>query len=1061
MDSYPILGVQNADDDTNNTPSPIAYSAIYKLWKQVIGDTNFISEFKQNWIVSEFKLGDELTRYNCPQHSAASGGVVYLLCQGKVRLLAFDTSLRKEVSIQLLQANHIFGGDDTFSDKYQEYRTIAASSGILAQISLKHLDIWLQRYAAFRDYFSQITQSRQKLIFFKTLTELRALRSESLQNLLAYFISTEISAGSPLITASPWSGYFWLVSGEISSISGKNQPPVVGDSWEDKNPIQEDLLSLTDLSLFHLPKEQFDLVAETLPELGSLEVALTKEPLKEEEEDDKVESENLQQEAERHPTGSHENFFPPEKTLKVTLDANENLTESIKLDNQYPPRRWFWIYPFIQQQNSSDCGAASLAMISRYWGKSFSLNSLRSIARINSMGAEFSDLANAAKSLGYEALAVRGTLNQLELQSLPFIAHYQGNHYIVVWRIKDKCVFISDPAIGKRWVSRWEFEANFTGYALLLSPTELFYTNKSEKISFSRFYPFFQNNRLIFGNIIVVSILLALLGVAPVLVVQTVIDAVINAKNFDSINIFALGFFVLGFGRIALTAVRQYLIDYLSNRLDETLIGDFISHTLELPLSFFAARRVGDIISQIQDNPKIQRFFTRQAISTTLDGLMTVIYFGLMTYYSWQLTLVVMGFILLMMCSRFSANLFLKKLSREYSFDFAVQNSAMVEMITKITTIKTAAAESSLQWRWKESFNQMAKTRQKGQKLTNALQFVSSLINHLGNTGVLWYGTHMTINSQISIGEFIAFNMLIGNTINPILALVKLWDEFFEVLTSVERLEDVLGSPSEEKTQKPLIILPPIHGEVHFENVSFRYHQQQQNILQNISFHVKPGQTIGIVGRSGSGKSTLVKLLGGLYQPDSGHILIDGYDVAKVSRYSFRSQLGVAPQEFFLFSGTILENITLYNREFSFEQVQTAAKLSGAHTFIQELPLGYSTIIGERGIKLESAQQRKIAIARALVKDPRILILDEPRSCLDSQSEYQFQQNLARFNRVCINTSSTFRTTFIVAPSLASIFITDTILVLDRGLLAEQGTHEELMRESRIYPSLIQQQLNM
>ncbi|MEO1377297.1 MAG: peptidase domain-containing ABC transporter [Cyanobacteria bacterium J06635_10] len=1036
MDSYPILGVQNADDDTSNTPSPIAYSAIYKLWKEVVGDTNLISEFNQTWTVSQFQLGDELTQYNCAQHSAASGGVVYLLCQGKVRLLAFDTSLRKEVSIQLLQANQIFGGDDAFADIYQEYRTVAASSGILAQISLKHLDIWLQRYPALYDYFSQISQSRQKLIFFKTLTKLRSLRSVSLQKLLPYFISTEISTGSPLITTSPSEGYFWLVNGEISSISGKNQPPIVGDSWEYKNPIQGDLISRTDLSLFHLPKEHFDLVAETLPELGSLGVVLTKEPLKEEEEEDyKVESENLQQEADEQPTGTHD-----------------------EKDNQHPPRRWFWIYPFIHQQSSSDCGAASLAMISRYWGKRFSLNTLRSIARINSMGAEFSDLANAAKSLGYEALAVRGSLNRLELQSLPFVAHYQGNHYIVVWRIKDKCVFISDPAIGKRWVSRSEFEANFTGYALLLSPTELFYTNKSEKISLSRFYPFFQDNRLLLGKIVIVSILLALLGVAPVLLAQTVIDVVITAKNFDSINIFALGFLVFGFGRITLTAVRQYLIDYLSNRLDETLIGDFISHTLELPLSFFAARTVGDIISQIQDNPKIQRFLTRQAISITIEGLMTIIYFGLMTYYSWRLTLVVMGFILPMMCSRFSANLFLKKLSREYSFDFAMQNSAMVEMITKITTIKTAAAESSLQWHWKESFNQMLNTRQKGQKLTNTFQFVSSLINHLGNTGVLWYGTHMVINSQISIGEFIAFNMLIGNTINPILALVKLWDEFCEVLTSVERLEDVLGSPSEETTQKPLIILPPIHGEVHFENVSFRYHQQQHNILQNISFHVKPGQTIGIVGRSGSGKSTLVKLLGGLYHADSGNILIDGYDVAKVSPYSFRSQLGVAPQEFFLFSGTILENITLYNGEFSLEQVQAAAKLSGAHTFIQELPLGYSTMIGEGGIKLESTEQRKIAIARALVKNPRILILDEPRSYLDSQSEYQFQQNLARFNRVCINTSSTFRTTFIVTPSLNSIFTTDNILVLDRGVLAEQGTHEKLMRESRIYPSLIQQQ---
>ncbi|MEM9925007.1 MAG: peptidase domain-containing ABC transporter [Cyanobacteria bacterium P01_D01_bin.50] len=743
--------------------------------------------------------------------------------------------------------------------------------------------------------------------------------------------------------------------------------------------------------------------------------------------------------------------------MKVTLDENDHLTKSVKLDNQHPPRRWFWDYPFIHQQTSSDCGAASLAMISRYWGKRFSLSSLRSIARINSMGAEFSDLTNAAKSLGYEALAVRGSLNQLELQSLPFIAHYQGNHYIVVWRIKDKCVFISDPAIGKRWLPRSEFEANFTGYALLLSPTELFYTNKNEKISFSRFYPFFQDNRLLLGKIIIVSILLPLLGVAPVLLAQTLIDAVITAKDFDSINIFALGFLVLGFGRIALTSVRQHLIDYLSNRLDETLIGDFISHTLELPLSFFVSRKVGDIISQIRDNSKIQHFLTRQAITTTLDGLMTVVYLGLMTYYSWQLTLLVMGFILAMMCSRFGVNLFLKKLSREYSFDFTVQNSAMVEMITKIATIKTAAAENSLQWRWEESFKQMVKTRQKGRKLTNASQLVSSSINHLGNTGVLWYGSQMALNSQISIGEFVAFNMLIGNTIHPILALVKLWDEFFEVFISVERLEDILGTSSEEKMQKPLIILPRIHGEVHFDNVSFRYHQQQQSILQNISFHVKPGQTIGIVGRSGAGKSTLVKLLGGLYHPDSGNILIDGYDVTKVSPYSFRSQIGVAPQEFVLFSGTILENITLYDRQFSFEQVQIAAKLSGAHAFIQELPLGYSTILGEGGVKLESAEQQKIVIARALVKNPRILILDEPRSYIDSLCEYQFQQHLVSLNPVCINTSSTFRTTFIVNPSLSSIFTIDTILVLDRGVLVKQGTHEELIKESTIYQSLIQQ----
>jgi ATP-binding cassette subfamily B protein len=1045
MDSYPSLGVQNADDDTNHTPSLTAYSAIYQLWKQVIGDTNFRSEFNQAWMITEFELGDELTQYNCTHQSPVNGDAVYLVCQGKVRLLAFDAFLQKEVSIQLLHPEQFFGGDNAFCDGgsfaqgYQQYRVVGASCGILAQISLQHLDIWLQRYPALYDYFSQISKSRQKLIFFKTLTELRSQKIPTLQKLITYFLNTKISAGLSLRAATSSEGRFWLVSGEVSSASG-TQELMVGESWGYPNGIVPDLISQTDLLLFHLPKEHFDLVAEIVPKLKSLKVGNFEEVKNSEENiDDPIESE---------------------------------IVQCSTRDNQHPPRRWFRrTYPFIEQQNSSDCGAASLAMISRYWGKRFSLNSLRSLAHIDSMGAELSDLANAAQSLGYQALTVRGLVSALESQQLPLIAHYQGNHYIVVWQIKDKSVFISDPAIGKRWLTRSEFEANFTGYALLLSPTEHFYAKKSEQISFSRFYQLFRNYRLLLAQIVIVSILLPLLGVTPAVIAQTVIDTVITAKNFDSIfdsiNIFALGFLVFGFGQIALTAVRQHLIDYLSNRLDFTLMGDSIKHSLELPLSFFRSRRVGDILSQIQENAKIQRFFTRQAISSSLDGLMMVVYFGLMTYYSWQLTLVVVAFILAMMCLSAAANLFLKKLQREYSFEFATQNSAMVEMFAGVATIKTAAAERELRQHWQESFTQMIKTRQKGQKLTNSLQMASSSINHFGNTAVLWYGTQMVINSQISIGEFVAFNMLVGNTIKPMLALVKLWDEFFDVLISVEKIDDILATPKAENPQKPLIELPVIRGEVHFENVTCGdrggiadSHSPSANILQNISFHAKPGQTIGIVGASTSDKSILVNLLAGLYRPDSGRILIDGYDTTKVSAYSLRSQLGIVPQEIFLFSGTILENITLYNREFNLEQVETAAKLAGAHAFIQALPLGYSTIIGEGGIKLPILQQRKIAVARALVKNPRILILDEVDRSLDPMNEYQFLHNFARFNRAFINTSSTFRTTFIVSPSLSSILNVDSILVLHRGVLADQGTHEELMRKSTVYPSLVQQQLN-
>lgn len=1052
MDSYPSLGVQKADNDTTNTPLLTASEAIYQLWKQVIGDTNFPSEFKEAWIGRKFELGDELTQYNCVGHSSVSGGVIYLICQGKVRLLGFDESLGKEVSIQLLHSNQIFGGDDAFCNQFQEYRAVASSSGMLFQISLQHLDIWLQRYPALFDYFSQVTQERQKLIFFKTLTELRSAKlylsqnTPTLQKLLPSFLNIDLNEGSLLAAASPTEGRFWLVSGEIGSISDQNRPPLVGESWGYPNTIPGDFISRTDLSLFYLPKQNFDSVAEIVPELSFLEddsrFELNSGEVAEEHE---VEPTNFQQEA-------------PKREL---------ITQHLRFNNQHPLRRWFRIYPFVQQQSSTDCGAASLATISQYWGKRFNLNTLRSIAHINSMGAEFNDLTDAARSLGYQALGVRASLNELESQPLPWIAHYQGNHYIVVWRFKSKSVFISDPAIGKRWVSREEFELNFTGYALLLSPTENFYSKKSEFVSFARFYKFFADNRLLLVKIIVVSILLPILSVVPAILAQTVIDAVTTAKNLDSINLFAFGFLVYGFGRIVLTSLRQHFLDYLSNRLDVTLISDFVSRTLELPLSFFASRSVGDILNQIQENSKIHRFLTRQAITTILDGLMTLVYFAVMAYYSWQLTLVVLSFILPMMCLSAVVSLFVKKIGRQYAFDFKAQNSVIVEIVTGINTIKTEKAENSLRSRWEEYFTQMIKTRSSGQKLTNSLQFASSLINHLGSTAVLWYGTRMAIDSQISIGEFIAFNMLVSNTVNPMLGLVKLWDEFPDILTSVEKLDNVLATESEEKTQRTLTALPPIRGEVHFENVSFsesgslnQESSQQGNILQNISFRVKPGQTIGVVGGNDSGKRALVKLLTGLYHADSGRILIDGHDITQVSLSSLRRQLGVIPQEFFLFSGTILENITLYNQEFSLEQAQAAAKLAGAHAFIQALPLGYSTIVGG-GINLNAKQQQKLAIARTLIKNPRILIVDEASSSVDSLSEYQFQQKLARFNHASIDTAQTLRTTFIVTANLISIKNADTILVLDRGVLADQGTHEELMTKSKIYPSLIQQQLDM
>ncbi|MEO1523608.1 MAG: peptidase domain-containing ABC transporter, partial [Cyanobacteria bacterium J06633_2] len=495
-------------------------------------------------------------------------------------------------------------------------------------------------------------------------------------------------------------------------------------------------------------------------------------------------------------------------------------------------------------------------------------------------------------------------------------------------------------------------------------------------------------------------------------------------------------------------------LSYFSNRLDLTLISGFIHHTLSLPLSFFESRRVGDIVTRVQENQKIQRFLVGRLILAWLSVLTGFVYLALMLYYNWQLTLLVIALIPPIVILTLGATPFLRRVSREVFKESSTQNSSLVEILSGVSTVKSTATEHELRWRWENYLTQQVNATFKGQKLGIGLETASGLINSLGNTALLWFGATLVIQDQLSIGQFVAFNMMIGYVISPVVELSNLWDELQEVFIAIERLDDVFTSTPETSSQQGLTIMPRLRGEVHVEDVTFRYNDDtDRNILQNISFKAHPGQTIALVGRSGSGKSTLVKLIEGLYPPTSGRIMVDGHDIHHVSPPSLRSQIGVVPQDCFLFSGTILENITLYRSDFCLEQVVEAAKRAEAHAFIQSLPLGYNTKVGERGATLSGGQRQRIAIARALLGTPQILILDEATSALDTESEQRFQQNLDEISRD--------RTTFIIAHRLSTVRNADNILVLDKGVIVEQGTHEDLIKTQGIYATLAQQQLNL
>ena len=712
-------------------------------------------------------------------------------------------------------------------------------------------------------------------------------------------------------------------------------------------------------------------------------------------------------------------------------------------------------YPFFAQQSASDCGAACLVMVARYWGKRFSVNRLRDIANVDRNGASLRGLAAAAESIGFTTRPVKASLNKLAEQSLPAIIHWEGKHYIVVYEVTRDRVIVADPAIGQRTLTHTQFKAGWTGYTLLLQPTALLKEAKEASTPFWQFFELVKPHQLVLLEVLIASLLIQIFGLITPLFTQLLLDRVVVQRSNLTLTAVGLGLLIFGLFRVALTGLRQYLLDHTANRVDLALIVGFISHTFRLPLSFFESRYVGDIISRIQENRKIQRFLTGEALSIVLDLLTVFIYVGLMFWYSWKMALLTLVIVPPFVLLALIATPFLQRVSREIFSAYTEETGYLIQSLTGIRTVKSMAVEQTVRWHWEELFGKSVKKSFSGQVIGNTLQTFSLTIETVVTTALLWFGAWLVIQNELTIGQLVAFNMLQGNVIRPFQRLIMLWNDLQEVIIAVERINDVIDAEPEEDLQhQSRQFLPPIRGHIRFEQVTFRYHPESDvNTLENVSFEVQPGHMVALVGRSGSGKTTISKLVLGLYPPTEGKILIDGYDVTSLSLRSLRQQIGVVDQDTFLFGGTIRENITVGHPEATLENVIEAAQQAGAHQFIKELPMGYETQIGEGGGMLSGGQRQRLAIARALLGNPRLLILDEATSSLDAESERIIQTNL--------NTILTDRTTLVIAHRLSTVRNADRILVLDKGILIESGTHDELMAKRGHYFYLNQQQLTM
>ncbi len=754
-------------------------------------------------------------------------------------------------------------------------------------------------------------------------------------------------------------------------------------------------------------------------------------------------------------------------TLGSFTNTKSNYQESrLKISQVYFPspaqrlgqwwQRTMTSYPFYAQQSAADCGAACIVMIGRYWGKVFKINRVRDMAVISRDGSSLKTLATAAENLGFNSRPVKASLDQLSQQKLPAIAHWRGNHYLVVYEINKKGVIVGDPAVGQRRLTAAEFIKDWTGYCLLIEPTVALSKNtEKQSDTFWQLLELVKPHRVVIGEIFVASIVLQFFGLISPIFTQLILDRAIIHKSADSLTTFSIGLLIMAIFQIMMGGLRQYLIYITAIRIDTAMIVGFIRHAFSLPLNYFDTRQVGDITSRMQENHKIRSFITGETLGLILDIMSVFVYVSLMFVYSWKLALLVLVTIPSFLILNVAATPFLKKISREVFTATAEENSYLIEALTGVRTVKSMSVEKSVRWRWEELLNQEVKQQYRSKMFGIKLQAASSALESFSGVALLWLGATLVISGEFSIGQMFAFNMLSANVISPFKRLAGLWNQFQEVTIAIERICDVIESPPEENLHNDnRQRIGKLRGQVVFDRVTFRYNPHtENNTLENLNFEIKPGQTVALVGRSGSGKTTISKLLLGLYSPTTGKILIDGRELSNIALHSLRSQIGVVDQNTFLFSGSILDNISLGHARASLKEVKQAALLAGADEFIRKMPMGYETQIGEGGGMLSGGQRQRLAIARALLGNPRLLIFDEATSSLDTESERIIQKNL---ENICQG-----RSTLIIAHRLSTVRNADLILVLDQGILIESGNHRELMARRGQYFHLNEQQMTI
>ncbi len=986
----------------------------------------------------------------------------YVLASGRARVLKRGAA-DQEVPLNVLRRGDSFGEIGLLRHAKRSATVRASTDVELLKLDGSVFQSLLENHPEIRTYAELQAQYRELGDFFRVYSPVARLPAEAMRLLLSEIGREEVEPGALVVREGDEPGDLYVVEkGHLRAFETRDGDRRYrrylrkGDFFGELAlfrgaPQEASVEAISPCQLLRVGRNTFEKLIESHPDFRAGMEALVAQkdyrrtarvPLD-------FAEEILPADAEEQPRVGPNQISDEAEAPSPAASAGEEAPRGAKR------RRRIRRIPFVRQIDETDSGAACLAMLCRHYGRRVSLTRIRQLVHTSTDGTSLRSLCQGADELGLAARGVKLSRSELADAPLPAILDWEGNRWVVLYDVDGEQVRLADPAEGLRTVSLAELGEKWSGYAALLDYTEALKVVPEGGAGLAWIWPFVRPHMpLLWRGLGLAAVASGLQMVFPVLT-QVVVDRVVVERDLGLLQtiVFAMGGIVIFM--LAAVFVQRYLLSFAAVRVDAASLDFVTRKLLALPPAYFLSRRIGDIQQRLDGIHTIREFLVENAIGALMSVTQIAAALTIMFIYSPLLASVFLVTVpLYALLMRYSA-VHLRPLFASLEVAFGRYRSHQIDAIKGIETVKSLGAELGFRERMLAEFHRIARRLFESDLTVMGYSGMVQTVGFLSMMLFLWVGAHQVLDGKLTIGGLVAFNALVAMTNAPISILLGMWDNYQYAAVMIDRLNDILEQePEQGDDHSELKPVPTLDGDISLRGVSFRYGgPEAPNILENITLDVPAGKTVAIVGRSGSGKTTLVKCLAALLEPVEGSILYDGVDIRTLNHRDLRRRIGFVLQDTHLFADTVERNIAFGEDRPDMDRLIWASRVANAHEFVERLPLGYETPVGESGIALSGGQRQRIAIARAIYNRPPVLILDEATSSLDTESERAIQENMDRLLED--------RTCFVIAHRLSTIRNADLIIVLEKGAIVERGNHEELMAHQGLYYYLCSQQLDL